>query len=121
MSELKVALTDVPSNLNPYESNTLHIHTVMWPIYEPLFDIGHDGQLIPRLAESWVASADGLTYVFRLRKSVTFHPASTPFTAQSVVDSLQQMKRRTSFRARMLSDPIELVSVRVEHDYPATT
>ncbi len=48
MSELKVALTDVPSNLNPYESNTLHIHTVMWPIYEPLFDIGHDGQLAGR-------------------------------------------------------------------------
>src|SRR5437867_2609673 len=117
MSELKVALTDVPSNLNPYESNTLHIHTVMWPIYEPLFDIGHDGQLIPRLAESWVASADGLTYVFRLRKSVTFHPGSIPFTAQSVVDSLQQVKRRTSFRERILSDLIEFGGVKAEDDY----
>ena len=97
MSELKVALTDVPSNLNPYESNTLHIHTVMWPIYEPLFDIGDKGQLIARLAASWDVSADGLTYVFRLRNGVTFYPGGTPFAAQSVVDNLLQVKRRTSF------------------------
>jgi len=112
MSELKVALTDVPSNLNPYESNTLHIHTVMWPIYEPLFDIGDKGQLIARLAASWDVSADGLTYVFRLRNGVTFYPGGTPFAAQSVVDNLLQVKRRTSFRERILADLIDLNNVK---------
>jgi ABC-type transport system substrate-binding protein len=117
MKELRVALTDVPDRLNPYESNTLHIHTVVWPIYEPLFDIGEDTHLRPRLTESWTTSADGLTYVFRLRKGVTFQPSGVEFTARAVVDNLQQVTRRTSFRERILFDLIDLSGVKEEDTY----
>jgi peptide/nickel transport system substrate-binding protein len=117
MKVLRVALTDVPDRLNPYESNTLHIHTVMWSIYEPLFDIGEDTHLRPRLAERWDVSADGLTYVFRLRRGVTFQPSGVEFTARSVVDNLQQVNRRTSFRERILYDLIDLSGVKEEDNY----
>jgi ABC-type transport system substrate-binding protein len=122
---LVVALTDVrPENLDPYKSNTLHIHTVMWPIYEPLFDIGDNGQPVARLATSWDVSADGLTYDFHLRDDVTFSNA-TPFDANSVVENLNRVKQRpTSFRERILDKLIDHVhplgphTVRVKLAYP---
>jgi peptide/nickel transport system substrate-binding protein len=117
MKELRVALTDVPDRLNPYESNTLHIHTVIWPVYEPLFDIGEGTHFRPRLAESWDVSEDGLTYVFRLRQGVTFQPRGGQFTARSVVDNLQQVARRGSFRERILFDLIDLGGVKEENEY----
>lgn len=40
-------------------------------------------EIEPALAESWTASQDGLTYVFKLRSSVTFHDG-TPFNGDAV-------------------------------------
>src|SRR5215472_2266760 len=111
MSSLRVALTDVPQNLDPYKSNTLHIHAVIWSIYEPLFDIGHDGDMIPRLAESWNFSGDGLTYTFRLRDRIVFSDG-TPFAAGSVVENLARAKSQpASFRERILNDLVESTEV----------
>jgi peptide/nickel transport system substrate-binding protein len=124
MSSLRVALTDVPQNLDPYKSNTLHIHAVIWSIYEPLFDIGHDGDMIPRLAESWNVSGDGLTYTFRLRDRIVFSDG-TPFAAGSVVENLARAKSQpASFRERILNDLVESTEVintqtaRVKLRYP---
>lgn len=104
---LRIALTDVPRNLDPYQSNTLHIHTVMWPIYEPLFDIGHDGQLIPRLATHWDV-LNRLEYRFHLRMGVGFHGNGGQFDANAVVQNLLRAKsQRSSFRERILAGLIE--------------
>jgi ABC-type transport system substrate-binding protein len=119
MKNLVVALTDAPprNRLNPYESNTLHIHAVIWPIYEPLFDIGPDMEFRPRLAESWSSSANGRELVFQLRRRVTFQPSGAAFTAQSVVDNLQQLVRGSSFRARILSDLIDFGGTKAVDHY----
>src|SRR5580765_2662476 len=133
MSELKVALTDVPpvDRLNPYQSNTLHIHAVIWPIYEPLFDVegsAQDLKLIPRLgtADDW--NPKGLKYVFRLRQNTGFYSdqANVQFTAQSVVDNLKRLRHAPSFRGRILSDLIkpdgvtaeDMHTVSIELNYP---
>ncbi|RFB87077.1 ABC transporter substrate-binding protein [Rhizobium leguminosarum bv. trifolii] len=47
----------------------------------------HDGNLIPKLAESWEPSGDLKTWVLNLRKGVTFHSGKT-MTAEDVVASL---------------------------------
>src|SRR5437899_7081008 len=112
---LVVALTDVPpQNLNPYKSNTLHIHTVMWPIYEPLFDIGLDGnhnlEFRPCLANKPTPGPQSLMYDFQLHQGVTFS-SGAPFDADSVVQNLQKVKQQQppSFRERILQGLIDRV------------
>ena len=40
-------------------------------------------KIVPELAESWTASADGLTWTFQLKDGVTFHDGE-PFNAEAV-------------------------------------
>ena len=63
------------------------------PLYDTLYVFDSDGELVPALAESVEISDDGLVYVFRLRRGVTFHtrPWFEPtreFTAEDVRFSL---------------------------------
>jgi len=47
-------------------------------------------EYVPYLAESWEASADGLTWTFNLREGVTFHDG-TAFTAQDYVYTFDRL------------------------------
>lgn len=49
--------------------------------------------IVPRLAESWQVSKDGLRRVFKLRKGVKFHDG-TPFDAHAAVFSWERMYKR---------------------------
>jgi peptide/nickel transport system substrate-binding protein len=42
-------------------------------VFEGLVQFAPDGSVLPSLAESWVSSADGLSYTFHLRSGVRFH------------------------------------------------
>jgi peptide/nickel transport system substrate-binding protein len=78
-------------SLDPAKSlNSLRARRVMWPIFESLVNLSGDSRaVLPELAESWDASADGLTYVFQLRRGVKFHDG-TPFNAQAVKTNLER-------------------------------
>lgn len=52
-----------------------------------LMEIDNEGQAVPELAESYESSADASTWVFRLRKGVTFHNGKT-MTADDVIHSI---------------------------------
>ncbi|KWR77535.1 ABC transporter substrate-binding protein [Cupriavidus sp. IDO] len=70
-----------------------------------------DAKLVPQpaLAESF-ASQDAVTWVFKLRKDVTFHDGK-PLTPQDVVFSLMRHKDpATASKAKTLADPIKSVS-----------
>ena len=49
--------------------------------------------MVPKLAESWQVSKDGLTRMFKLRKNVKFHDG-TPFNAQAAVFSWERMFKK---------------------------
>jgi len=49
--------------------------------------------IVPRLAESWQVSKDGLTRTFKLRKGVKFHDG-TPFDAAAAVFSWERMYKK---------------------------
>ena len=59
-------------------------------VYDSLLDINHDLSLAPGLAEAMPEQIDDTTFVFKLRKGVTFHDGSE-FNADAVkfnVDSI---------------------------------
>ncbi len=66
------------------------------PLFDTLVDYGSSVtgtglQLVPRLAERWSISADGLTYTFAVRPGVTFWDG-TPLVAGDFVYSLERVR-----------------------------
>ncbi len=76
--------------LHPSDYSTTVELNVLNQIYDTLIYMNPDGAHDPeaRLAETWEASDDGLTYTFHLRDDATFHDG-TPVTAEDVVFSLE--------------------------------
>ena len=76
--------------LHPSDYSTTIELNVLNQLYDTLIYMNPDGahDPEPRLAETWEASEDGLTYTFHLRDDATFHDG-TPVTAEDVVFSLE--------------------------------
>jgi len=95
-----VAFPSVPRSLVSYRSSDEFSASALRNAYEPLVDLGRDLSLVPCLAESWY-SPDDLTWVFRLRRGVTFHDGR-PLQAQQVAAVLREASAdpasRRSFR-----------------------
>lgn len=72
--------------LHPWLTALVIGSDVVSGICEMLLKYDSNTKLVPVLAESYEASADGLTYTFKLRQNVTFHNGDA-FTAQDVIDS----------------------------------
>ncbi len=67
-----------PEGFNPqFFSTGTTLDASAVPIYDRLveFDRGSTN-IVPGLAESWTAAADGMSYTFRLRAGVKFHSNS---------------------------------------------
>ncbi len=74
-------------------------------VYESLFQLTDDGDVVPLLAEGYTLSDDALTYTFQLRPGVNFH-SGKPVTSEDVRFSIErvfapesQSARRSSFGA----------------------
>jgi ABC-type dipeptide/oligopeptide/nickel transport system permease component/ABC-type transport system substrate-binding protein len=79
-----------PPNLDPTSGAAAAVDSVVYGnVFEGLTRITQSGDVAPALAESWEVSADGLSYVFRLRRDVRFHDG-TPFDADDVRFSLER-------------------------------
>lgn len=87
---LVVAYSNEPSTFDPnqlFDTGTWRWNYMM---YETLIEAREDStEFIPRLAESWEISDDGLQYTFALRQGVTFHDG-TPFNADAVVFTIKR-------------------------------
>ena len=83
-----VAISEDVGVLNPHTYDA-HIFAALAMIYEPLVRYAEDGSIQPVLAESWQASADNLTWTFKLRQGVAFQDG-TPFNAEAAKWNLQQ-------------------------------
>lgn len=88
-----------------YETTNLLIHN---STYDTLveYKAGDLTQVVPRLAEKWEASTDGLTYTFTLRQGVKF-TSGNPVTAEDVRFSwmrLKNIKDNPAFYADLVTD-----------------
>ncbi|MCB2116835.1 MAG: ABC transporter substrate-binding protein [Rhodobacteraceae bacterium] len=71
-----------------------------------LTEIAPDGSLVPEIAESWEASADAVTWTFKIRKGVTYHSGKS-LTPDDVVASINYHRGEESkSAAKPYVDPI---------------
>ena len=81
------ALTADVQGIDYVVAYDLNTNPVVNQIIEPLMRTDVQGQLQPNLAESFTESADGLTYVYKLRSGVKLHDGSV-MTADDVAASM---------------------------------
>jgi len=77
---INIALAQEPDNLNPVSD--ANAYDIM-KIYSGLIKSDENLKMVPDLAESWEASADGKVYTFHLKKGVKWQDGKD-FTADDV-------------------------------------
>lgn len=91
------------SNLNALVAITSDSNRYLLQIYDTLYGFDAAGRLVPRVATSYEASDDGLTYVYRLRRGVRFHHGGeltaddVKFSLEHVLDPASKSTRRPQF------------------------
>lgn len=60
-------------------------------VWEPLIGLSCDGEIIPKLAESWESRNEGKEWIFHLRKNVFFHDGE-PFNSMAVLQNFIDIK-----------------------------
>ncbi len=102
--------TDAVS-LDPHDVTDSPSATVTSHLYETLFELTPDGEIVPHLVESYEASEGGLVYTFTLREGVTFHDG-TPLTADVVKGSMDRfLDPDNAFTFRFLLDRVDEIEV----------
>jgi peptide/nickel transport system substrate-binding protein len=83
------------ATLDPAESASAEDKRVTYSLYETLVDHVLDARgqwvFVPKLAERWETSPDGLTWTFHLRRNVKFHDG-TDFDADAVVFAFDRQR-----------------------------
>jgi len=91
---LAVALANPVTSAEPSAARTIEESEVLSTVFETLVTTDPQGNLVPRLCESWTVSGDGKTVSLGLRRGVLFSDGS-PVTASSVKTSFERtMKLR---------------------------
>ena len=97
--------------LDPHDATDSPSATVTSHLYETLFDLTPEGEIVPALATGYEMSDDGLTVTLSLRDDVVFHDG-TPLTAEIVKGSLDRfLDPELAFTFRFLLDSIGEVEV----------
>lgn len=91
---------------NPIKASMLNAATGL--IYDMLVEQDADLSFHPHLAESWEEAADGMSWVFHLKKGVTFHNGE-PFNAQTIPAWLELFKESDNAYMSEAIDKVEVV------------
>lgn len=79
----KVAINSGYDTLNPFSTESMMVYDFLNFCYDSLIAYDDDFNAIPRLAESWEPSDDGLTWTFHLRQDAVFSDGE-PVTSADV-------------------------------------
>ena len=88
--ELKVDIGYDPSGLDPQLINDASAARIANDLFEGLVSYNQANKVVPGLAESWVISSDGKSYIFFLRHNARFSNGES-ITASDVVASFQRL------------------------------
>ena len=106
-TDVVVGLTGEPTNLDfTTTSGSAIPQLLMNNVYEGLVTVDQEGEVQPRLAESWEVNGDRTGYTFTLHDGVTFSDGS-PFTADDVVASINRVQDDWTLSLRSKMDVVE--------------
>ncbi|MFP4321461.1 MAG: ABC transporter substrate-binding protein [Anaerolineales bacterium] len=115
--ELHEGLVGEISKLNPLFANLNPVdRDISALIYEGLTDINEFGEVVPDLATGWIASPDGVEYVFQLRQDVLWQDG-TPFSAADVAYTIRTLRHPDFPGDPALRDFWRTVEMQVLDDY----
>ncbi len=81
--DVVAAVASTFTTMDPYDANDTLSQAVVKSFYQGLYGFDRTMKMVPVLAESHVASKDGLTYTVKLKKGIKFHDG-TDFNAEAV-------------------------------------
>ncbi len=119
-------LSAEPATLNPITATDAYASRINEYIYESLLKRDEQTmELVPQLAESWEISEDHLTYVFHLKRNVTWQDGA-PFTARDVLFSYERIMDpkvdaphlRNYYQDIEVVEPIDDFTVRYRYRIP---
>lgn len=90
--DVVIAITQAPPSLDAHVTSAQAARNINLHMYETLFARDENARPVPDLAEGVNTSADGLTYVFPLRRDVRFHNGGI-MSAEDVVASIERYRR----------------------------
>ena len=106
--------------LDPHDVTDSPTATVVSHMYETLFELQPNGDIVPHLATGYEVSADGTVWTIDLRDDVMFHNG-VPMTAEIVKGSFDRfLDPDNAFTFRFLLDRITDVAVTGEHQIQFT-
>ncbi len=101
--------------LDPHNSTDSPTATVLSHIYETLYELTPEGEIVPHLATGAEMSEDGLTWTIMLRDDVVFHNGA-PLTAEVVKGSMERfIDPDLAFTFSFLLNRIEAINVVDDH------
>jgi len=112
-TEVVIALRGMPLTLVPHAKAENLSFLVQSNLFEGLAGFDRDMKLVPLLAASW-ENPDSLTWLFRLRRGVTFHDG-TPLNADDVVFSI--LRARDDPASALHSNCATIAAVTREGDH----
>ncbi len=117
---LVIGHTETTDSYDPANGFTGTSHIVNHVAYDQLVTFPDEdaSQILPRLADSWEISEDGMTYTFSIDADAVFANGDD-VTADDVAFSLNRLKYRDG-NPSFLADPIDSVAV-IDDDHVAVT
>jgi peptide/nickel transport system substrate-binding protein len=92
-STLRIVLLNDLASLDPVQTTAGFARNHGYLVYDQLFALDSAGNPQPQMVESFGVSADGKTYRFTPRESLTFHDGA-PVTAADAVQSIRRWSER---------------------------
>ncbi len=105
---MTMSLDPQPSILVSALNSSSPVYVVSSKIFDGLVSYDENFNLIPRLAESWEVSDDGLTITFHLREGVTFHDGE-PMTSEDVAYTFMEILKQRHPRGKSTFQFLEAV------------
>src|SRR5437879_5112289 len=88
---LRIANMGEPETLDPHKTSVTYESNILRNLFEGLVVQDPKGNVAPGVAETWSASADGVTYTFKLRANAKWSNGEA-VTARDFVFSLRRIQ-----------------------------
>jgi peptide/nickel transport system substrate-binding protein len=105
---INIAVDGDVGNMSVFGSGSTYAY-VSNQIYEGLYAVGYDKEIVPRLAESW-EQVDSTHYIFKIRQGVKFHDGNV-LTAKDVLFSFKLMQEDTNYSQYVINVDFDKTNV----------